>query len=181
LRKVISIGLLLLFVFNLFGYQLVLSVLQTRADKKLETLIDNNAYDEAELTEIRVAMNMPYQQRFTEFERHYGQITIEGKVYTYVKRKVEGDMLVLKCIPDHSTTHLKSIAADITKANSNNSPGENPVKSFAKIFGFECDENRQQHPAARLIQARGSYLPYAESLHKTQFPVPHQPPRAVVS
>lgn len=176
-----SILLLLVFLFNLVGYQFALSLLQSRADKKLESLIDNKEYDDAELTEIRIAMNMPYQQRFTEFERFYGQITIDGREYNYVKRKVEGDMLVLKCLPNKSKTHLKSIAADITKANSNNHQGENPVKASVKIFSFECDGYLQQLTTTRQIQTVKPYLPYRDDLRNRLLTVPHQPPRALFS
>lgn len=118
--------------------------LQERSAQKLETLIDEEEYREEELTEIRVPMNMPYQQRFTAFEIHYGRISIEGKEFIYVKRKVEGDVLILKCLPDHAATRLQKIRNEITSANSNSHiPGNAPVKSQAKIFSIECDHSEQ--------------------------------------
>lgn len=179
MRKAASILLLLIFLFNLAGYQLALSFLQSRADEKLELLIDNNEYNDAELTEIRVAMNMPYQQRFTEFERHYGQITVDGKEYNYVKRKVEGDVLVLQCLPNKSKTHLKGIAADITKSNSNNGQGENPVKSSVKIFSFECDGSLHPLAATGQLQNLLLFLPYQDALRSRLPAVPHEPPRTL--
>jgi hypothetical protein len=92
--------------------------LQNHADRKLETLLDDNKYDESQLIEIRVAMNMPYQQRFTEYERHYGQIEIDGRSYTYVKKKVEGDIVIFKCIANESKQKLMTIQNGITNANS---------------------------------------------------------------
>jgi hypothetical protein len=73
-------------------------VLSTKADSHLETQIDNFDYDESQLVEIRVDLNIPYQERYTEFERQYGEITIDGKPYTYVMRKMEGTVLILKCL-----------------------------------------------------------------------------------
>lgn len=177
LRKVTAILLTLIFLFNLFGYQFLLSVLEKNANNKLELLIDNNEYDDAELTEIRVRLNMPYQYRYTDFERHYGKITIEGKEYSYVKRKVEGDILVLKCIPDISGTQIKAIAADITKTNSDNTQGGTPVKSSAKIFSFECDGAMHQNMALSRNDVSDIFPDYSEALNTLMLPVLHQPPR----
>ncbi len=123
--------------------------LQERSAQKLETLIDKEDYQEEELIEMRVQMNMPYQQRFTAFERHYGRISIEGKEYTYVKRKVEGDVLILKCLPDYASTRLQEIRNEMTSASSNShAPGDAPVKSQLKIFSIECDHSEQSLPHA---------------------------------
>lgn len=177
MRKLAAILLVFIFFFNLLGYQFVFSILQTKADQKLEALIDNNEYNDAELIELRVQLDMPYQYRFTDFERHYGQVTIDGKEYTYVKRKVEGDVLILKCIPNTSKTALKSIAADITKANSNNTPGESPVKSPVKVFSFECEEAFSQVPPAADPSVSSCYIQYTDILNTTSLSIPHQPPR----
>jgi len=118
--------------------------LQEQSAQKLEAMIDGEEYREEELIEMRVPMNMPYQQRYTAFERHYGRINIEGREYTYVKRKVEGDILILKCLPDHAGTRLQQIRDEIAlAANSQQTPGDSPVKSQVKIFSIECDHPEQ--------------------------------------
>src|SRR6185436_18144808 len=117
--------------------------MQDKADRKLEALLDNSEYDESELIEIRVTMNMPYQQRFTEYERTYGEVEIDGKNYTYVKRKVEGDVVILKCIANTSKQQLKKIDNDLTRANTGietDHPGKQQQQSsFAKNFWSEYD------------------------------------------
>ncbi|MBK6827190.1 MAG: hypothetical protein IPG86_10055 [Chitinophagaceae bacterium] len=139
-----AILLLLVFLFNLAGYRVMIYFLQEHSAQKLEAMIDGDDYREEELIEMRVPMNMPYQQRFTAFERHYGRISIEGREYTYVKRKVEGDILILKCLPNHNGTRLQQIKDEIAGANSNtHSPGESPAKSQIKIFSIECDHPEQ--------------------------------------
>ena len=136
MRKTAAILLTLILLFNLCGYRILINFLQQKADTKLETRIDNSEYDESQLIEIRVLMNMPYQQRYTAFERHYGEIEIDGKSYTYVKRKIEGDVLVLKCIANQSKEELNSIKNDLVKANSNtdmdHSGKNSQQKSYAK-------------------------------------------------
>ena len=183
MRKIIAILLMFILLFNLCGYRIIIDKLQQNADTKLETLLDNNNYDESQLVEIRIPMNMPYQQRYTEFERHYGEIVIEGKSYTYVKRKIEGDVLVLKCIVNQSKEQFENIKNDVAKANSNadmDHTGKNsPQKSFAKNSLGEYDDQCMIH---QLLQAN--------NLHTTKFPdflfaipsgvvnILYQPPKA---
>jgi hypothetical protein len=142
LRKIAAIFLLLIFLFNLFGYQLLIGILSHKADKKLEALIDYKAYNEEDLLEIKVSLNMPYQQRYTDYERHYGQITINKTIYTYVKRKIEGDVLILKCLPNISKTQLKEAANDFTAANTGTYPTDNknvPAKGAIKKVAFDYE------------------------------------------
>lgn len=181
MRKTAAILLILLLSFNWYGYRLVISVMQGNADRKLESLIDNSEYDASQLTEIRVAMNMPYQQRFTEYERHYGEIEIEGKTYTYVKRKVEGDVVILQCIANKSKQELQAIKNDVTKANSGidtEHPGNQQQKSsFAKNFWSEYDEQNVFHILNDQNCLNTSSLSsYFFLIPRINGNTPHQPP-----
>ncbi len=182
LKKITAILLILLLFFNWYGYRLVLSLLQDHADQKLEFRIDNNDYDESQLIEIRVALNMPYQERFTDFERHYGELTIDGIVYTYVKRKMEGDILILKCIPNHSKQQLTKTADDFAKSNSGqdqDNPGKNRANSFAKVFSGDYDDQ------TLFCSLSGTGLPgnkftwkLSSALKDILIKTPHQPPES---
>lgn len=181
MRKIAAIVLLCLLAFNWYGYRLLIAVMQQKADQRLEAKIDQSDYDESQLIEIRVAMNMPYQQRYTEFERHYGEIEIDGKTYTYVKRKVDGDEVILKCIPNHSRQELRSIGNDLTKANSGNEseqPGKQTPGSFAKNFWSEYDGDL--HPFSLFMPVPLNTIPSSEiscTLPETLRLTPHQPPK----
>lgn len=179
MKKTAAILLLLVFLFNLCGYRILLAALQSKADKALELLIDNHEYNDDELLELRVALNMPYQQRFTEFERHYGQVTVEGKTYNYVKRKIEGDVLVLKCIPNDSQDNLKNIAADITRSNSDhNDAGNTPLKSSCKVFSYECDHLLSITDVAITAEPSMPGTRYTDRIEPVFLGIPSQPPRA---
>jgi hypothetical protein len=162
---------------------MVIDLMQQKADNKLEAQLDNSDYDESQLIEIRVAMNMPYQQRYTEFERHYGEIEIEGKSYSYVKRKIEGDLLILKCIANQSKQELKIIKNDLAKANSNadmdHSGKNSPQKSFAKNSLGEYDDQfitKQPITANNLIAV--PFVDFKSAMPKGVATILHQPPKA---
>jgi hypothetical protein len=106
LKKLASILLLTLLLFNWVGYRLVTSLLQQQADIELQSTVEQNRYNNEDLVEIRVPLNLPYQTDWKEFQSYDGKIQVDGVDYRYVKRKVEKGQLVLLCIPNHSKTHL---------------------------------------------------------------------------
>lgn len=162
---------------------MMINFLQYKADTKLEARLDKSEYDESQLIEIRVPMNMPYQQRYTAFERHYGEIEIDGKSYTYVKRKIEGDVLILKCIVNQSKEELNSIKNDLARANSStdmdHSGKNSQQKSFAKNSLGEYDDQLIAHQSAPANKSTD--LPFSD--FKSAIPegiatILHQPPKA---
>ncbi|MEI9806441.1 MAG: hypothetical protein WDO16_00440 [Bacteroidota bacterium] len=182
MRKIVSILLIFILLFNLGGYRIVIPLLQEHSDRKLEALLDNNEYDESQLIEVRVALNMPYQQRFTEYERHYGQIELNGHSYTYVKRKVEGDVVIFKCIANESKQQLKAIQNDITRAGSAadmDHPGQSKQQpsSFAKNILSDYDGQHQFYvPASFASLNAATSFNYAFFIPDFTTNTPHQPP-----
>lgn len=182
MRKLAAILLLLVLFFNLGGYRFIFTVLQSKADSRLEASIDDKEYDDTDLVEMRIALNMPYQERFTGFERHYGEININGKAYTYVERKVEGGVLVLRCIANHSRIELKKIADGWIKSNSGQQQGNSPEKiSFAKLFNGEYDD-KSQFCSLSLNDLPGKMLlaDYSSALQRGTIRTPFQPPKTSV-
>ena len=81
MKKLAAILLIVILFFNWYGYRIVTNILAKDADKQLEVQLDNNDYDESQLIEVRVALNMPYQNDQSDFERHYGEMEVDGKYY----------------------------------------------------------------------------------------------------
>lgn len=107
MRKLVSIALLTIFVFNLIGYKFLFDFLQTLNDRNFEAVIDHNLYDEKDLVTVRIPLSMPYQPSNTEFERVSGEIHFGNTIYKYVKRKIDQGDLVLLCLPDKKKTELE--------------------------------------------------------------------------
>lgn len=186
LRKFGAILLILVLLFNLCGYRIMIPLLQNNADIKLETRLDNNDYDESQLVEIRVPLNMPYQERFTEFERHYGEIEIDGKLYTYVKRKIEGDILVLKCIVNESKQLIKAAGNDWVKiASGIDMDHSGPVKSqqhntsLAKSFWAEYDgQDAFYKLSSGVMPLKNLFATYSVLIPEVILNTPYQPPES---
>jgi hypothetical protein len=142
-KKIAAILFAGIFLFNWYGYRLLTSYLQQRADKHLEARLDQHDYDHAQLIEMRVPLNMPYQTLLTTgYERVNGEIEIDGIHYKYVKRKIENGELVLLCLPNQAKMRLESVSNDFFKLvndlqnpaqNKNQLPGpssKNPVTEY---------------------------------------------------
>ncbi|HEX6431784.1 MAG TPA: hypothetical protein VF008_29035 [Niastella sp.] len=106
MKRAAAILLLIIFLFNWFGYRLLSDYLQHRADTQLESQLDQHQYNEASLIEIRIPLNMPYQNVSSDFERYDGEIEFNGIHYKYVKRKVTNGELVLLCLPNENRMRL---------------------------------------------------------------------------
>ena len=115
MKRLTAILLLLLLLFNTLGYQLMFYYVQQRSDAHFVTRLDEATYQEEDLITLTLPLNMPYQVDRPDFERVDGEINIGGKVYKYVKRKVQEGQLVLLCLPDHNKMRLQEARQDYFK------------------------------------------------------------------
>jgi hypothetical protein len=115
MKRAAAILLLFIFLFNWFGYRVLSDYLQHRADTQLESQLDQHQYNEASLIEIRIPLNMPYQNVSSDFERYDGEIEFNGIHYKYVKRKVANGELVLLCLPNENRMRLMNARDEFFK------------------------------------------------------------------
>jgi len=115
MKRAAAILLLIIFLFNWFGYRLLSDYLQHQADTRLESQLDQDQYNEASLIEIRVPLNMPYQSVSSDFERYDGEIEFNGIHYKYVKRKIDKGELVLLCLPNEGRMRLQNARDEFFK------------------------------------------------------------------
>jgi hypothetical protein len=109
MKKLASILLLSLLLFNWIGYQLYIAVLELRADEEMIARLDKNNFNESDLVSIKVPVNyLYYYEGTTVFERIDGHAEINGVTYNYVKRRFVNDSLELMCIPNKTATQLKT-------------------------------------------------------------------------
>lgn len=163
------------------GYRLLISVLSEKAVQEQEVTIDNNNFDEESLIELRIPMSLPYQNRQTGFERYYGEIKLDGKIYTYVKMKIDGDQVVLKCLPNKEKQYLVTASGNMASANSSHNMDQTGKKhSFSAVKTIGADyENRNQFFVLchGLITNNSTYFNYYSALPEISIMIPHQPPK----
>ena len=146
MKKLAAILLLVLFVFNTVGYRLFISFIQIKADAGFVARLDKGNYNDEDLVTVKIPINLPYQNNWKEFERVDGEITVNGQVYKYVKRKVYNDTMILLCIQHEMKTKLEQKASDYF-GKINDLPGsENSKKADALkqlLSDFDTNANQQ--------------------------------------
>ena len=154
MKKTAAILLLGIFVFNLFGYRIWLSYLENKANRSLETAMDNNQYHEEELVSIKRAIDLPYYNNTKEFSRLDGEIEVNGMYYKYVKCRIYNDSLELLCLPNAQKTKIVQakddffkITADIQKKSTEKNKS-NPGNSLKKMLSeFVKDDTKGLYAA----------------------------------
>lgn len=112
MKRIAAILLLGIILFNLGGYRFVTNYFESQAEQNLQTQLDQDQYDDADLVLIKVPATLPYGSSSEKFERVDGNIEIEGIHYTYVKRRFYMDTLELMCIPNTARTSIRNARND---------------------------------------------------------------------
>ncbi|HRH59238.1 MAG TPA: hypothetical protein PL045_01645, partial [Chitinophagaceae bacterium] len=137
-------------MFNVTGAKLWLKLVMNMNNHKLEAKLDKGNYRDEELVEIKMALNLPYNQNWAEFERVNGEINIDGNHYKYVKQKLYNDTLILLCIPDNSKTAVKQNTNDYF-GKVNGAPSDNAKRNVItknQLGDYDADEADKKYVAA---------------------------------
>jgi len=184
LKKIAAILLLGMLLFNWCGYRWVLNWMEQKADNQLVAKLDRHDYNESQLIEIRIPLNLPYLTTQADFERCDGQVEVNGQQYNYVKRKIDNGQLVLKCIPNESRQQLQSARDNLFKLV-NDVQQDRPAKkstntSAAKSITGDYDNQQPLAFAATHHAAtQQQYAVYtAPALSHLLTSTPEQPPEA---
>ena len=142
MKRIAAILLLALMVFNLAGYRWLFSAIEKKATAKLEQKISAGKYNDEQLVEIRIPLNMPYYTD-KDYESVYGETDFNGEHYRYVKRKVSGNTLYLLCLPNKEKNDIAKVKNEFTKAVNDipaNKQGSQQ-KNFIKLLTSEFQVN----------------------------------------
>ncbi|MEP6626553.1 MAG: hypothetical protein ABJA32_01170 [Ginsengibacter sp.] len=182
MKKLTAIFFLILFSFNWFGYRLMYDVAQQKNNQHLEALLDKSDYDESQLIELKVAMNLPYQTSRSSFERYDGEIELNGTMYKYVKRKVANDTLYLMCIPNTKKMRLETAKNDFFKVsndleqNNNSKNTDNGLSVFKYMTVYNDSSFGAEIISPDISQENFWLAEKSESLQPSTHLSPEQPP-----
>jgi len=185
LKQLATISLLLLLLFNFVGYRLLFSFLQQKAERNIVAKIDKQEYNDADLITLSVPLSMPYLTDSKDFVSKDGEITLNGKVYHYVKQKISQGNLILKCLPDEQQTHLQNAKVNFFKlANElqNSSPSKRSGDNSQITKLVLSDYEEMQTSSIRFYSAQSTATSYFNNasfaIEKGEGVMPEQPPEA---
>ena len=107
-RRITCILLLLIFLFNLFGYRIVLHYWKQSENQYSSTKPDDRKYEDSDLVEIKIPLRIAYIKDSDAFEYIDGDIEYNGKHYSYVSGEIAGDILIVRCKPNLAKTKFQS-------------------------------------------------------------------------
>lgn len=157
--------------------------MQRKQNAQLEARLDNNAYDESQLVELKIPIHLPYQTTWSSYQRHDGEIEVNGILYKYVKRKVANDTLFLMCIANTKKMQLETAKDDFFKitidlVQKNSSKKSNNSKSTFKNLQSEYDQYLfDLNMNSEVLDRRNLWLPaQSQNLLSSSHNSPEQPP-----
>lgn len=131
-------------LFNTAGYRVAFSFLEKNSSEKLNLAIDEGNFDQQNLIEIQIPLNMPYYSD-KGYEVAYGETEMNGQHYQYVKRKVSNNTLYLLCLPNNDKSKLVAAKNNIENStielNNNKSNQKNSFPALSKSLQQEYIQN----------------------------------------
>lgn len=117
LKRIISILLLQVFLFNTIGYYGLYLLIRYRLNSELTKQLDADEYSGNEGIIVKIPSPLPYQINFDAYERVDGEFELDGEFYKLVKQKQVGDTLFVVLIKDSHQTKLKKSLADFVQTS----------------------------------------------------------------
>jgi hypothetical protein len=182
LNKLIAITLLVIHLFNFAGYNLLFQYFIARSETHLVRQLDANRYEDQDLVELKVPLNLPYYNSSGAAERVDGEIEISGTHYNYVKRQVRNDTLYLYCIPNTAKTKLQHAQNEYSKGASDTQPNTGKESgSLVKKMKWGAEYSITLLPCICSISK--TVIPHTAGLLVGAVPflpinVPYKPPKA---
>lgn len=186
MKKLSAILLIALFLFNLVGYRILLNYEQQQSDIQLEASLDKQEYNESDLITITVPLSLPYVNNQQSFERIDGEITVNGKILKYVKRKISDGNLILLCVPDHNKMRIESAkdeffkyANDLVQNNQSKKSGNTKSGIFKNVLSEYCINTTTCEDAAYSVHRIYNDHSDSKFLPSSHYLLPDQPPEVI--
>lgn len=166
MKKLLSIALLLLFLFNVLGYYLVFWGLRYQAFVEMNDRLETENYSAIETMTIKIPLMVPYYTDSEDYDRVRGAFEHHGDFFKLVKQKLERDTLYVVCIKDHNEKRIFNAMTNFVKL-SNDLPASSQqtlklLSSYIKDYAPTSPTNAVAHDgwslAIHFIQLRFDLL-----------------------
>lgn len=150
MKKLGSILILGIMLFNGFGYRIVANYFDQKAAENFIAIIEEEKYNEADLITLKTPVNLPYYANNAKFERVDGEMVVNGIVYQYVERRVYNDSIEIKVLANQDRLHIKNAREDFYKLaqdlqkNSEDKKSTPSGKSSSKLLTFDYISTNNQ-------------------------------------
>jgi hypothetical protein len=181
LKRLFSIAMLLLFLFNVVGYYLFFLGLRYQANVVMNQRLETADYKVDETITFKVPITVPYYADSKDYERVNGSFEHHGEFFKFVKQKLERDTLYIVCIKDRREKQIFNAMTDFVKlSNDLPSSSQHTLKLLGSLI-----KDFVPTPSVNTHAGQGSYLalnfiPVQFNLLANDLPVLSPPPDQLV-
>jgi hypothetical protein len=187
LKKIASIVLIGILLFNFVGYRMLFSIANDNITNTMEDKIIKEDFSTADLVSFRFsAKKLPYYTNSKQYEIANGEIEVNGVTMTYVKKRIFHDSIEYVCLVNIAKTNLRTAKDDFFKLvndlqNTTGKTTSKPITKNIKPFSFDglsFSVNTSNNLIAK--QAYAFNFCYKNPFLANPFlQIPQQPPEAV--
>ena len=155
MKRLLSLFILVVFLFNTGGYYMMYWGLRYQATLELREQLDTGAYADSQTLTIALPLTLPYAVD-RNYERVDGEFEYRGEFYKLVKQQLKHDTLFIVCIKDIREKHLVGEMINFTRL-----ANDLPATSKAlKIFGNLLKDYAGSHSLALTEHTSGWVATY---------------------
>jgi hypothetical protein len=139
MKRIVSIGLIGIFLFNVIGYYGIYVAMLRQARVALNERIDTDQLRDDQTVTIKIPMTLPYPVQ-DAYERVHGDFEHEGEFYKLVKQKYSNDTLYIVCTRSQEEKKAFAMLSGFVKLSTDqaSSPSQNqqakPMVSLIKDY-----------------------------------------------
>ena len=141
MKRVFSIMLIVLFLFNVIGYYGIYVAMLRQAHVALNEKIDNDQYKDDQTVTIKVPLALPYPVQQDEFQRVQGDFEHQGEFYKLVKQKYSNDTLYVVCIKNTEEKKAFNVFSDFVKLSTDQASSTSHNQNSKTIVSIIKDYN----------------------------------------
>src|SRR5579871_4886905 len=135
-KKIVSIALIALFLFNVIGYYGIYVAMVRQARISLNEKIENNQLNNDQTVTIKIAVSLPYTCGQDVYENVRGDYEHEGELYKLVKQRYSNDTLYVVCTKRQDAKNAFRLMSDFVKVSTDqsSSPNHQTIKTIAGMI-----------------------------------------------
>ncbi len=115
MRKLTSIALIALLLFNVLGYYGFFLGLEYQNRQALIHSFNTDNYEQLEQITIKVPLSVPYATDTQDYQRVDGEFEHQGEFYQMVKQRLSQDTLYIVCVKDSQSKRINQALTDYVK------------------------------------------------------------------
>ncbi len=181
MKRLFSIAMLLLFLFNVVGYYLFFLGLRYQANVEMNQRLETADYRADETITFKIPITVPYYADHRDYERVNGSFERRGEFFKLVKQKLERDTLYMVCIKDRQEKKIFNAMTDFVKL-SNDLPAssQHTLKLLGGFIKDYVPTPSVKTQAGPVETAALNFVPFQFNLLATDLPVYSPPPDLLV-